>query len=212
MSKNKGQHLKKFNTLITCFKCKKEGHHVRNCSSNQEVKDISKDQEKKKRIPHVKCSKMEHYTSMCFNKNDDQVTLPKKKIRRSNRKCYRCHEVGHEIVSCPNMNDEIFMSSKKRHIGKEVNKMQGGKASCKDKNQICYTCRKKGHICKNCPMGNIAKPILFSDHYLLRKARSSTIFSNVVSSQNVNVKAIWMPKSLVTNIEGPKMVWVPKSA
>ena len=185
---------------------------MRNCLSNKEVKDMSKDQEKKKRIAHVKCSKMGHYTSMCFNKNDDQVTFPKKKIRRSKRKCYGCHNKGHELVSCPNTKNEIVLLSKKRFSGKEANMMQDEKTSCKDKNWICYTCHEKGHISKNCPMGNISKPIFFDEHYLLRKVRSSNIVANIVSLSNVNDKAIWVPKSLMTNIQGTKMVWVPKSA
>jgi len=57
---------------------------------------MSKIQEKKK-VAHVKCSNMGHNTSMCSNKVDDQATLPKKKTRRSIRKCYGYHEKGHEI-------------------------------------------------------------------------------------------------------------------
>ena len=34
-------------TLITCFRCKKEGHHVRDCSLKKENKGMSKIQEKK---------------------------------------------------------------------------------------------------------------------------------------------------------------------
>jgi len=60
-------------TLITYYKCKKEGHHVRDCSLKKENKDMSKIQEKK--MAHVKClkcSKMGHNASMCLNKVDDQ--------------------------------------------------------------------------------------------------------------------------------------------
>lgn len=76
---------------------------------------------------------------------------------------------------------------------------QDERVSCKYKNRICYTCQEKGHVGKNCPMGNIPKPTLINDHYLLRKARSGNTIANVVSSHDANVKAIWVPKSIVTN-------------
>jgi hypothetical protein len=78
----------------------------------KEEKGMSKIQEKKK-MAHVKClmgSNMRHYASIYSNKVDDQVTLPKKKTRRSKRKCYGCSEKGHEIASCPSMKDEGFAS------------------------------------------------------------------------------------------------------
>jgi hypothetical protein len=138
-------------TLITCFKCKKEGHHVRDCTLKKEEKGMSKIQEKKK-MAHVKCSNMGHNASMCSNNVDDQATLPNKKIRRSKRKCYGCNEKGHEIASCPSMKDEGLASSRKRLISKVANKKQDKKMSNKNKHHIFYTCRGKGHLTMDCPM------------------------------------------------------------
>jgi hypothetical protein len=150
---------------------------------------------------------------MCSNKVDDKTTLPKKKTRRSKRKCYGCNEKGHEIASCPYMKNEGLMSSRKRLTGKEASKKQDEKASCKDKHRICYTCRAKGHIGKNCPIGNIPKPNSSIDNDLsLRKAKNRTCATKVISSSFASTKAIWVPKSLVTNLKGPNMVWVPQSA
>ena len=59
--------------LITFFRCKKEDHHVRDCSLKKENKGMSKIQEKKK-MAHVKClkcSNMGHNASKCSNKVDD---------------------------------------------------------------------------------------------------------------------------------------------
>jgi len=85
-------------TLITCFKCKKEGHHVRDCTLKKEEKGMSKIQEKNK-MAHVKCPNMGRTASMCSHKADDHATLPNKKTRRSKRKCYGCNEKGHEVAS-----------------------------------------------------------------------------------------------------------------
>jgi predicted nucleic-acid-binding Zn-ribbon protein len=68
-------------TLITCFKCKKEGHHVRDCTLKKEKKGMSKIQEKK--MAHVKCSNMGYNASMCSNKVDDQATLQRRRQEES---------------------------------------------------------------------------------------------------------------------------------
>jgi hypothetical protein len=107
--------------LITCFKCKKEGHHIRDCSLKKEEKGMSKIQEKKN-MAHVKCFNMGHKVSMCSNMVDDQATRPKNKTRRSKRKCYGCNEKGHEIGSCPNKKSEGLVSSTKRLICKVASK------------------------------------------------------------------------------------------
>jgi len=60
----KVQHQPK-KTLVACFKCKKEGHHVKDCTLKKEEKSMSKIQEKKKKKAHVKSSGMGHNAFMC---------------------------------------------------------------------------------------------------------------------------------------------------
>ncbi|XP_066323246.1 uncharacterized protein [Miscanthus floridulus] len=197
-------------TLITCFKCKKDGHHVRDCPLKKEEKGMSKIQEKKK-MAHVKFSNMGHNASMCSNKVDDQATLPKNKTRRSKRKCYGCHEKGHEIGSCPNKKSEGLSSSTKRFISKVASKVQEEKAR-KSKNRLCYTCKGKGHLSKDCPMGNTSKLNLSIDLNMLRRPKNDTCARKVIGSPCASTQAIWVPKSLVTNHNGPNIVWVPNCA
>ena len=205
----KVQHQSK-KTLITCFKCKKDGHHVRDCPLKKEEKGVSKIQEKKK-MAHVKFSNMGHNASMCSNKVDDQATLPKNKTRRSKRKCYGCHEKGHEIGSCPNKKSEGLSSSTKRFISKVASKVQEEKAR-KNKNRLCYTCKGKGHLSKDCPMGNTSKLNLSIDLNMLRRPKNDTCARKVIGSPCASTQAIWVPKSLVTNHNGPNIVWVPNCA
>jgi hypothetical protein len=194
--------------LITCFKCKKEGHHIRDCSLKKEEKGMSKIQEKKN-MAHVKCFNMGHKVSMCSNKVDDQATRPKNKTRRSKRKCYGCNEKGHEIGSCPNKKSEGLVSSTKRLIYKVASKTQEEKAN-KNKNRLCYTCREKGHLSMDCPMGNTPKLNFLIDSNMLRRPKNDTYARKVISSPRASTKAIWVPKSLVTNHDGPNIVMLDK--
>jgi hypothetical protein len=61
-------------------------------------------------------------------------------------------------------------------------------------------------------MGKIAKPKSSIDHFLLRKAKNGTCVSKVTRSSYGSTKAIWVPKYLMTNLQGHNMVWVPSSA
>ena len=87
---------------------------------------------------------------MCSNKVDDQATLPKKKAKISKRKCYGCHEKGHETGSC-SKKSEGLMSSRKKLIGKEESKRQEEKTSHKIKHRLCYACQREGRKISECP-------------------------------------------------------------
>jgi hypothetical protein len=81
------------------------------------------------------------------------------------------------------------------------------------KHKICYTCRQKGHLGKDSP--NSKNPNLNHVHYSNEKLRNDSNDSSahkVVISQRKGTKAIWVPKSLITNIVGPNARWVPKHA
>ena len=163
-------------------------------------------------IKCLKCSNMGHNASICSNKVVDQATLPKKKTKRNKRKCYCCNEKGHKIGSCSNKKSESLVSSRKRLISMVANKKQDKKMSYKIKRRICYTCWGKGHLSMDCPMGNT--PMLNSsiNSNLLRRPKNDTCARKVICSPRASTKAIWVPKSLVTNFDGPNIVWVPSCA
>ena len=107
------------------------------------------------------------------------------------------------------MKNEASMTSRKRLTGKQAK--QDMKASSKDRHRICYTCRYKGHFSKDCPMGNTPKPNrVNNDFNLLRKDKNDTCASKVIGSPHGSTKVIWVPKSLVTNLVGSNMGWIPK--
>jgi hypothetical protein len=86
----------------------------------------------------------------------------------------------------------------------------------KSNGQYCYRCKQVGHLEHNCnKMNNNKKQvnaISFDSCYVLTKSekgvRARFVGTPIVGPKK---KAIWVPKSLVTNLQGPKQKWVPKS-
>ena len=72
--------------------------------------------------------------------------------------------------------------------------------------------QKKGDLSYDCPNGKIPKPDTLGNDNVLRKATIGVSTSKVMSSLQTSVKAIWVPKHLLTNSKGPNMSWVPKCA
>ena len=61
----------------------------------------------------------------------------------------------------------------------------------------------------SCPLGNHSKPILINDNIVLRKDGNDTSMVAIVKHPATHTKA--MPKYVVPNLRGPKVVWVPSA-
>ncbi|KAJ1256704.1 hypothetical protein BS78_K330600 [Paspalum vaginatum] len=173
-------------------------------------------QDQKKKRTSLTCFKCKegHHVRDCHLKKEgkDKSNGKKEKKKIAHVKCNKCSSLGHYASMCLNKNGDS-MTSRKRFTGKETSKKQDKKASCNEKHRICHTCRAKGHIGKNCPMGNHSKPNLVNNDFdNLRKVKNGSCASKVIGSPHASIKSIWVPKSLVTNLEGPNMGWVPKCA
>ena len=70
-------------------------------------------------------------------------------------------------------------------------------------------CKNLGHDEKNCTN---KKAISFDPRYVLFKNSKGCVSAKFVGIPINGAKknAIWVPKALVFNIQGPKKVWVPK--
>jgi hypothetical protein len=84
----------------------------------------------------------------------------------------------------------------------------------KNNGWFCNRYKQVGHVeqyCKNKKKDANVSPIKFDSCYLLTKGVNwvhvQFVGTSIVGSKK---KAIWMPKSLVTNLQRPKQVWVPK--
>ena len=73
------------------------------------------------------------------------------------------------------------------------------------KHKICYTCRQKGHLGKDCSKSEISKlNLAHNENIKLRMILNESCAAKMVVTQRTSTKAIWVPKSLVTNRVGPK--------
>jgi len=79
-----------------------------------------------------------------------------------------------------------------------------GQSFCEKRKNISYSE-------KNCTNN---KAISFDSSYVQMKNSSGSVCAKYVGLPIFGAKnnAIWVPKTLVTNIQGPKKVWVPKRA
>jgi hypothetical protein len=81
----------------------------------------------------------------------------------------------------------------------------------KECDKTCHKCHKKRHIKKDCPEYKNVSSTCFDHRYILthnaRGVHTKFVGTHIVSNKK---KAIWVSKTLVTNIQGPKQVWVPK--
>jgi hypothetical protein len=80
------------------------------------------------------------------------------------------------------------------------------------KHETCYTYRDKGHLSKDCPKTQtfIHKVVNNNISHVELKNDTSTI--KMISLPCDSPCAIWVPKHLLTILEGPNKSWVPKVA
>jgi hypothetical protein len=100
-------------------------------------------------------------------------------------------------------------------LNKHMRKNESAKRHSKDKasrikHQICYTCRDKGHLSKNCSKTQTFIHKVIKGNISHVKPKNDTIITKMISSSCPSPRAIWVPKHLLTNHEGPNKCWVPK--
>ena len=117
------------------------------------------------------------------------------------------------VANYANKERKWHTSSSKVGVTKKIHSKEEDDAMIKIKKRNCYTCWTKGHLSKDCPNGNIANPKLVKSNSNLNelgKAYIGPCASKVISSPSVSKRVIWVPKSILTNLGGPNMAWVPK--
>jgi hypothetical protein len=163
---------------------------------------------------HTKKSKK---CSECFEKGHLIRSCPYIKengliINKDDKQCFRCAEMGHLVKSCPYVKQKGIVLEKKIFTNHVASKKQGKKKSSKHEDRLCYICRKKGHLCEDCPIGNYPAPSLSIDSYVTIQPIIATCARKVMSLPSASTKDMWVPRSLLTNLDGPIKRWGPKYA
>jgi hypothetical protein len=135
----------------------------------------------------------------------------KSKKGRGKRRCFKCKELGHFIVSCPHKNkDEVmrrcFECNDKDHMITSCPLMKnqrcapskmtltkakdGQQALCQVERRFCYMCGEQGHLCKVCKKGKVPKQVNLSQSYSLRRPKSYTCARSIMRSRRSNTNAI----------------------
>ena len=66
---------------------------------------------------------------------------------------------------------------------------------------------------KDCPNGKILNSKLVqNDFSRLGRDKISTYATKIIQLPNASIRAIWVPKSIVTNVVGSNKGWTPKNA
>jgi hypothetical protein len=162
---------------------------------------------------HTKRSKK---CSECFEKGHSIRSCPYIKndliINKDDKLCFKCSKKGHLIKSCPYLKQKGIVLEKKILTNHVASKKQGKKKSSRLEDRLCYICRKKGHQCKDCPIGNYPTSSLSIISHVTRQPKIATCARKVMSLPSANTKDFWVPRSLLTNLDGPIKRWVPKYA
>src|SRR6266542_914019 len=125
--------------------------------------------------------------------------LPMKKLeKRSTVTCSMCHESGHKSHEC-----------KPRKKKKEDKK----KATTTMTSTMKFKEKKKRTRGKASFSNTHTKKINEATRYLLKKNHDGKVIAYKIGVEEKHWnQPIWVPKDIVTNMKGPKKVWVPKKS
>jgi hypothetical protein len=97
-----------------------------------------------------------------------------------------------------------------------------GSSFVKNVGSYCQYCQVTGHHTRECPLPNIPLPIIpknstmyESNHFLLSKVKGQVkarFIGKITKNDRKKLpKQLWVPKALITHVQGPKLGWVPKT-
>ncbi|TVU17092.1 hypothetical protein EJB05_33105, partial [Eragrostis curvula] len=196
---------------VIYLKCSSSmGHFASKCPSKKiDQTSLSRRQRRLSQRKCFGCMEEGHKIASCPKKRKSVQTSQNRRLRLGKPEVPVSVENPQVVEKC----GKGFVSAYDRYMGK----CGSTRRQIKDKERrikyrICYTCRTKGHIGKDCPMAQVSIPKLVNIDSLAMKATNDPCVDKVISSPSVSTKLIWVPKSCVTNIEGPNKIWVPKFA
>jgi hypothetical protein len=197
---------------IKCFKCSNMGHYAFICSAQVESKTrLSRRQRRQVRIiTCFGCKKESNRILTCLNFQVEphcscrtgQTDMANWSDRSINGLVLQEKVETSSMGSITSRTRQGLLEARQRKEKKRMSKLKG---------RICYTCRLKGHLSQDCPKGNKYEPkVVNSTSNVHGKSNGHYDTRKVISS--LTTRAIWVPKFLLTNLEGHNETWVSKLA
>jgi hypothetical protein len=144
--------------------------------------------------------------------NQDAKQVSKNKEEKMKKiahiRCYSCDTLGHLASGCPNKLEKKAQANKVKQDNEKHHMSKKEKAQSKRK---CYSCRERGHMANSCLLGKSSKPISIVENNVLRKDGNGTSLVTI-AKHPLFIHTKVMPKYVVPNLRGPKLVWVPSKS
>jgi hypothetical protein len=192
---------------VKCFECSTLGHFSSECPN--------------KKIDQAKLSRRQRSLSqrMCYackEKGHNIADCPKQEVLKQ---VFQNRRVRFGKPDSPILTENSRTSGQcnkgfKVILDKNMSKNESTKRKSKDKesrikHQTCYTCCGKCHLSKDYPRTQtFIHTVVNNISHVEPKNDTNTI--KMISSPSDSSRAIWVPKHLLTNHEGPNKAWVPK--
>ncbi|TVU25523.1 hypothetical protein EJB05_28022, partial [Eragrostis curvula] len=194
---------------VMYLECSSIGHFASKCPSKKiDQTSLSRRQRRLSQRKCFGCMEQGHKIASCPKKGKGVLTSQNRMFRFDKPEVPVSVEKPQVIERC----GKGFVSAYDRYMGK----CGSTRRQIKDKErrikyQICYTCRTKGHIGKDCPKAQVSIPKLVNIDSLAMKVTNDPCANMVICSPSGSTKLIWVPKSCVTNIEGPNKMFYEDS-
>ncbi|PUZ66868.1 hypothetical protein GQ55_3G378300 [Panicum hallii var. hallii] len=208
------------NRGIMVKKLKKGSNITTSAPQKGQVKK-RKIQAKEECLVQLKGSNIGHNSYICPMeiKNKTKLTRGQKYISKT-RTCFSSKKIGHMIATCPIQQNRSHSYKNKQEsksmmkpVVKQVQDAKVNDETRRVKHHTCYTCREKGRFGKDCPKGNLNKSNLVHYNFAkIGKDNAGACAVRVIDSPRTSIRVIWIPKHLVTNLDGPNKIWVPKGS
>jgi protein required for attachment to host cells len=195
---------------VKCFECSTLGHFSSECPSKKS--DQAKPSRRKRSLSQRRCfgcKEKGHNIAVCPEEEASKQVCQNWTVRFGKLEYLVLVENFRTLGQC---NKGFKVALDKHMMKNESAKRHSKEKASRIKHQICYTCRDKGHLSKNYPKTQtfIHKVVKVNISHV--ELKNDISITKMISSSCNSHHAIWVPKHLLTNHEGPNKAWVPKLA
>jgi hypothetical protein len=193
---------------LKCFECSKLGHFSSECPNKKS--DQAKPSRRQRSLSQrmcFGCKEKDHNIAVCPKEEASKRIYQNRTVRFGKPEYSILTENFRTSGQC----NKGFKVALNKYMGKdESTKRQFKNKASRIKHQICYTCRNKVHLSKDCSKTQTFIHKLIKVNLSHVEPKNDTSITKMYSSSCNSPHAIWVPKHLLTNHEGPNKPCLPK--